>query len=158
MEKTITTAILAIAGIIATVALINAILPAASKGSGALTGANNAAANRIKTDIELVFATGETTGDTITFWAKNVGVSTIAAIKESDIFLTTPSTITRVPYDGGGSPTIPYWVYTIEQGQTDWLQAGTVKVTLYLNSVTTGLHKVSMTVHNGASAQKEFSI
>ena len=50
MEKAITSALLIIASIIAALALINAVLPAASKSSGALLMANTVAADRIKTD------------------------------------------------------------------------------------------------------------
>ena len=74
----------------ATVALINAVIPAMGKGSGALLTANTEAADRIKTDIEIVFASGNSTGDEIIFWAKNVGTKTIKAITDSDILLTTP--------------------------------------------------------------------
>ena len=158
MEKTITTALLVIASIVATVALINAIIPAAGKGTGALITANSSAADRIKTDIDIVFASGNSTGDDITFWAKNVGSIPVKAIDTSDIFLTTPSEIKRIPYDGSGSPTKPYWIYTIEGGGTDWTQAVTVKFNIYLTSGTTGLHKVDMGLYNAVRAAKEFSI
>ena len=61
MEKVITTALLLIASVIAATALINAVLPAANKSSGALLAANSAAADRIKTDIEIVHASGNDT-------------------------------------------------------------------------------------------------
>ena len=129
------------------------------KGSGALLTANTEAADRIKTDIEIVFASGNSTGDEIIFWAKNVGTKTIKAITDSDIFLTTPSAVSRIAYSATCSAgTAPCWKYSLEGGETDWKQAVTVKVTQYLTSGTTGLHKVLMTVYNAASAEKEFSI
>ena len=156
MEKTITTALLVIASIVAAVALINALIPAAGKGSGALVAANEVAANRIKTDVEIVFATGNTGDSKIIFWAKNVGSNTIQPIEESDIFLTTPTTIQRIPY---GAPSgTPYWDYVIEDGASAWTQAATVKVTLNMVSVATGLHQVTITVYNAVSTEKDFSI
>lgn len=157
MEKTITTALLVIASIVATVALINAVIPAVGKSSGALLTANSDASDRIKTDIDIVFASGNTTGDRITFWVKNVGSKTIKAIKESDIFLTTPSAITRVPHTGSASQD-PRWDYVIEGGATSWGQAVTLKVTLYMDTGSTGLHKVTIAVYNAVQAEKEFSV
>ena len=159
MEKTITTAILVIASIVASVALMNAVLPAASKGSGALLTANNAAADRIKTDTEIVFASGNSTGDEIIFWVKNVGSKAIKPIGDSDVFLDTPSTISRIPYDANCSSSVPpCWKYAIEGGESEWTQAVTIKVTLHLSSGSTGLHKVTFTVYNAVRAEKEFSI
>ena len=157
MEKTITTALLVIASIVATMALINAVLPAAGKGSGALLSANSAAADRIKTDIDIIFATGNSTGDKITFWAKNVGSKAIKPIENSDIFVNTPTTITRIPHTGSASQN-PRWEYAIEGSASDWTQTVTVKVTIYLASGTTGLHKVTMAVPNAVTTEKEFSI
>ena len=157
MEKTITTALLVIASIIATIALINAVIPAVGKGTGALLTANTAAADKIKTDIEIVFASGNATGDEITFWVKNVGSLPIKPISNSDIFLTTPTKITRIPYTGSASQD-PRWDYTKEGSESAWTQAVTVKVTLYLDGGETGLHKVKLALYNAVNAEKEFSI
>ena len=122
--------------------------------------ANAAVSDRIKTDIDVVLAYGDTVSDQIVFWPKNVGTQTISAIDQSDIFLKSPSATVRVPYwNGGGSPPPDYWVYTLENGSA-WTQAVTVKVTLHMaaTTVATGLHTVKMAVPNGVSAEKEFSI
>ena len=159
MEKTITTAILVIASIIMTVALINAVIPAAARGSGALITANTSATDRIKTDIDIVFASGNSTGDEINFWVKNIGSKTIRTINDSDIFLTTPTTISRVPYDASCSASVPpCWSHVLEGSAADWNQSETIKVTAHLSSGSTGLHKVSIAVYNAVSAEKEFSI
>jgi uncharacterized membrane protein len=54
MDKAITSGLLIIASIVAAVALINAVIPAMNESSGALVTANSAAADRIRTDIEIV--------------------------------------------------------------------------------------------------------
>ena len=54
MDKAITTGLLLIASIVAAMALINAVLPAMGKSSGALLSANSAASDRVRTDIEVV--------------------------------------------------------------------------------------------------------
>ncbi len=159
MEKTITTALLVIAGIIAAVALINAVLPAANKGSGALLMANAASADRIKTDVEIVFASGNATGDEINFWVKNVGSNVIKPIDESDVFVTTPTIISRIPYNASCTAgSAPCWKHALEGGATAWTLSATVKVSVYLSSGTAGLHKIKIAVYNSVSAEKEFSI
>ena len=157
MEKTISTALLVIAAVVATVALINAVIPAVSKSSGALSEANAEVADRIKTDVEIVLATGNSTGDVITFWAKNVGSKSIKPISKSDVFLETPSSITRVP-NTADTTSNPSWSHTIEGSGSSWDKSVTVKVVIRLASGATGLHKVTLSLYNSVSAEKEFSI
>jgi flagellar protein FlaG len=157
VEKTITTALLVIAAVVATVALINAVLPAVGKSSSALSEANSEVADRIKTDVEIVLASGNTTGDVVTFWAKNVGSKSIKPITKSDVFLQTSSSITRIPYTAD-SASNPRWSYTIEGGGSSWDQSVTLKVVIRRSSGTTGLLKVIMSLYNSVSAEKEFSI
>ena len=130
MEKAITTSLLVIAGIVGTLALINAVIPAVGKSSGALLTANSDAADRIKTDIDIVFVSGNSTGDVITFWAKNVGSTSIKPISKSDIFLNTPSTISRIDYTGDVTSN-PSWTFDIEGGGERLDRVGDGKV--YLN-------------------------
>ena len=141
-------------------ALVNAVIPAVGRSSGALLTANTAASERIKTDIDVVLAYGDTVSDQIVFWPKNVGTETIAAIDQSDVFLESPSATVRIPHwNGEGLSPPDYWVYALENGST-WTQAVTAKVTLHMvaTKVATGVHTVKMAVPNGVSAEKEFGI
>ena len=155
VEKAISTALMVIASIVATLALINAVVPAVGKGSSALLTANSVASERIKTYVEIVFATANTGDNTILFWAKNVGSTIINNVDASDVFLTTPTTVERIPY--GVASGTPYWDYVLETS-TQWGKAVTIGVTLNMASVSTGAHSLTMIVHNSASASKEFSV
>jgi hypothetical protein len=155
MEKVITTALLIIASVAASMALINAVLPALGKSSSALVTANKAAAERIRTDIDIVHATGDTGANTATVWVKNIGPQVIKVISNSDVFLTKPSSVVRLPYGDGCSANC--WDYTIEGGNSDWSQAVTVKFTLY-TSMAVGTHTISIGVFNAVSASKDFSL
>ncbi len=75
MDKAITTGIMIIASVIASVALINAVLPAIGDSSGALSAANASAADRIRTDIEIVHAASPAVvgEDQVLVWVKNIG-------------------------------------------------------------------------------------
>ena len=157
MEKVIATALLIIASVVASMALINAVLPALGKSSSALATANKKAAERIRTDIDVVHATGDTSG-TITVWVKNVGDQAIKSVKDSDVIITKPSGaggVKRLSYVSGCSSEC--WDFTIEDSATDWTTAVTVKFTL-TTSVTSGSYSVSVAVPNGVTANKDFSV
>ncbi|MCH8348701.1 MAG: hypothetical protein J4N89_10775 [Chloroflexi bacterium] len=155
MQGVISTALLLIASVIAATGLINAVLPAANKSSGALLAANSVAADRIKTDIEIVHASGNDTSNKITLWVKNIGTKNIAPISASDVILTTPSDILRLPYVSGCSSEC--WDYLVEDSGSDWKQSVTVKFTLS-TSVTTGVYTITLSVVNAVSAVKDFSV
>ena len=156
MEKAITTGLFIIASVVATIALINAVIPALGKSSSALVTANAAASDRIKTDIEILHATGNTTDKTVTFWVKNIGTTTIKDITVSDIFLDTPTSVSRLAYTSGCASDC--WDYALEGGATVWRNTGTVKFTITMSSLSTGVYSVKVIVFNGASAEKDFSI
>ena len=153
MEKTVATALFLIATVIAAVAVMNTVMPAVGRGTSALVGASNAAASQLKTDVKIVFATGDSSTNQITFWVKNVGAEKVRAIDKSDLFLTTPTTVSRIPYGDGTE----FWTYSMENG-TDWVQGVSVKVTIHLTSVTAGLYAINFIVPNGSSATREFSV
>ena len=160
MDKAITSGLLIIASLVAALALINAVLPAMNKSSGALVAANAAAADRIRTDIEIIHVatdTGAVGEDQIVVWVKNIGVKKIDPITSSDVFLDTPSGVKRLAYDASGA--VESWNYTVENG-ADWTQAVTVKMTLHLSdgSVSSGGYSVTVNVANAVSAAKDFSV
>lgn len=154
MEKTITTAMLVIASLVAAIALINAVLPAMGKSASALTTANSEASKRIRTDIDVIYATGDT-GGTITIWVKNVGTQVIKAVESSDIIIIKPSSVSRLPYVAGCSSEC--WDYTLEDSATAWTTTVTVKFTV-TTAVATGSYSVSVAAPNGVIATKDFSV
>ena len=154
MEKTITTAILIIASLIAAIALINAVLPATGKSASALATANSEAAKRIKTDIDVIYATGSTSG-TITIWVKNVGAQVIRSVKDSDIIIKKPGGVSRLSYVSGCSSEC--WDYTLEDNAAAWTTAVTVKFTV-TTAVAAGSYSVSIAAPNGVTAVKDFSV
>ena len=156
MEKAISSSLFIIASVVATIALINAVLPALGKSSGALVSANAAASDRIRTDIEILHATGDTSAKTVTFWVKNIGTTTIKDITVSDIFLDTPSSVSRLSYTSGCSSDC--WDCALEGGATVWKQSETVKFTLTMSTLESGVYSVRLSVFNGVSADKDFSI
>lgn len=155
MEKAITTALLVIASVVAAVALVNAILPTVTLGSSAVASSSGALAERMRTDVDIIFAAGNTATNTVTFWAKNVGTQTVNVVERSDLFLTVPTTgARRIPYDTGAEK----WTYVLEDSATEWSQTKTVKVTITLTSLATGVYSIQFVLPNGAQAEKQFSV
>ena len=155
MGSSITAAMLVIASIIASLAVINAVLPATGKSASALVTANKTASERIKTDIAIVHASGNAASDQVTVWVKNIGTQIIRPVNSSDVILTTPTSVIRLPY--AASCTSECWNYSIEGGGADWIQAVTVKFTIK-TSVDIGNYNVSVAVANAVEADKDFSI
>ena len=160
MDKAITTGLLIIASVVASVALMNAVLPAIADSSGALSGASASAADRIRTDIEIVHVASPSVGgeDQVLVWAKNIGSQKIDPVESSDIFLTSSTTVKRLSH--GSSSGSEYWDYIVEGGGTAWTQTVTIKITLHLDdgSVGTGAYTISVAAYNSVSATKDFSV
>ncbi len=119
--------------------------------------ANKKTAERIKTDIDVIHATGDTAG-TVTVWVKNVGNQVIRSVKDSDVIITKPSAaggVKRLSYVSGCSSEC--WDYTIEDSAPDWSTAVTVKFTL-TTSVSSGSYSISVAAPNGVNASKDFSV
>ena len=157
MDKAITSGLLIIASVIASVALINAVIPAMSKSSGALVTANAEAADRIRTDIEVIHVASKTSPDQVIVWVKNIGMNTIKPIESGDVFLTTPTEVKRLSH--GSSSGAEYWDYTIENGSA-WTRTVTVKMTLHLTNgtIVAGGYNVIVNVYNSVNASKDFSV
>ena len=136
-------------------ALFNAVLPAMGKSSGALLTANAEAADRIRTDIEIIHATGNAGTDEITVWVKNIGTQVISSVAASDLLITDSNGVTRLSYESGCSGGC--WDYQIEDSATAWVQAVTVKFTLF-TPVSAGAYSVSVSVVNAVNATKDFSV
>ena len=160
MDKAITTGLLIIASVVASVALMNAVLPAIADSSGALSGASASAADRIRTDIEIVHVASPSVGgeDQVLVWVKNIGSQKIDPVESSDVFLTSSTTVKRLSH--GSSSGSEYWDYIVEGGGTAWTQTVTIKITLHLDdgSVGTGAYTISVAAYNSVSATKDFSV
>ncbi len=180
MDKAIVTLLLTVAGVIAAVAVMNAVYPAVTRSSSALSSASGNVDERIKTSVSVVQGLGElnssgTFVDTNSnslfdffIWVKNVGDIRVSAIEESDVFFGQPGaaaahTVKRVPHTSDAGGTYPQWSYAVENG-TDWGPANTIKVTVAFNdgcpgacSKPAGTYYLRFITPNGVSAEHYFS-
>lgn len=132
MDKAITTIMITVASVVAMLVVVNAIMPAVTGTSSAITSSGAALDDRIKSDIEVVHATGETDGFAAYIWVKNVGASNLAAIDRVDVFFGPENAVQRVRYGGPGC-LAPCWEFTIENADR-WEPTATLLVTLNLDS------------------------
>lgn len=167
--------LLTIAGVISAIAIINAVYPAITRSTGALSAASDTVDQRIRTNINIIHALGEHNASTTPqwvdtnnnslfdffVWVKNVGDSRISTIDETDLFFGQAGDITRIPYDAAGSA-YPSWSYTIE-GDTEWSIGTTVKVTVSFDdgcpsacTKSTGSYFVKVITPNGISSERYF--
>ena len=169
--------LLTIAGVIAAVAVMNAVYPAVTRSSSAVASASSTVDERIRTNISVVQSVGELNSSSawvdtnvntlfdFYVWSKNVGDIRIPAVNEVDIFFGRPGGIVRVPHVDDAGGTYPQWSYTFEGGATEWSIASTVKFDIKFNDgcpstciQPTGTYFIRIITPNGVAAESYFSM
>ena len=104
MDKVLVTTLLTMAAVVASIMVINTVLPALGTSGSSVLSSSGAASDRIKTNIEIITVAG-TVGATTTYaWIKNVGAANVLAVSQGDLFWQQGTTaITRIAYDTGDS-------------------------------------------------------
>ena len=131
--------------------VVNAILPAVGTGSGAVVSSSQAAANRIKTAIEIIHATHDSTNH-IRFWVKNVGSIDIEDIENADVFVEfnddfSPINATSTkPLACPTTPSGDWW----SADETVWKPQSTIEITVCLSGGGTPT-RVHFTTANGVT-------
>lgn len=159
-QEVMSTALLMIATIIATVALVNAVFPSIYGTVGSISTVTNTVNDRMKTDMRIVYETATVDTPTLTVWIKNTGKVEVAgsSIEYSDVFFgdgTGP--LTRATYDAGAN----MWVYEIENDDGDgfWGYGETIKVTITAaDNFAAGDHRVRMVLYNGVYCEDAFTL
>ena len=157
MDKVLVTTLLTMAAVVAAVMVVNTMLPALGRSTSAVLSSSSAAAERLKTDTEIIHVATDTSGDPdiVYAWIKNVGAAEITAIDSSDLFFKTSTTFDRLSYNAScGSDC---WSYSIE-GATDWDPGVTIKITINLSASLSGDYLVRFVTHNAVVAEKEFTV
>ncbi|GBD11861.1 hypothetical protein HRbin23_01541 [bacterium HR23] len=169
MDKAISTVLLIIAGMIATLVVVRSAYPAVVRGGNSIVNITQRMSERIETQISIVFATGEldangTWQDTdndgyfdVTVWVKNVGSSRILGITDIDVFYGNAGSFQRIPYVGDAGGSFPNWSYTLEN-DTEWKSMATLKVSIHFTSAQpSGTYLVKVITPSGAYAEQWFS-
>ena len=167
MDKVITSMLLLIAAIVATIVVINSILPAVQRTSSDIVAASDVVGKRLRSDVKIIEVSGVDGEDSVQLWAKNVGAADIPSLDKIDVFFGLTNDFERIAYDDTDAcpnpnpppRTAPCWQYTLEN-DTEWSPAATLRVTIYLDyDLAAGSEYVSTIVlPNGITATKKFSL
>lgn len=146
------------AGIVAIMAVINTVLPAVGRTSGALVATADVVDQRISSQIEIIHATGETGTSTVHLWVKNVGAATQSPLEMVDVFFGPENDFSRIPYGGAGC-SAPCWEYDLEN-DTIWAPTATLRITIHWDqNLQTGVvYYVKVVSPNGVDDAKLFTL
>jgi archaellum component FlaF (FlaF/FlaG flagellin family) len=158
LDKTITTVLLIIAGVICSVFLFNSVYPMINRSSAAMVSMTDKIDDRMKSRIDIVHATGSANRQTVYIWIKNVGSTQIDQIEESDVFLGPDGNFMRIPHESNAGGTYPRWKYDIEN-DSQWGVGATIKITVtYDTDPGSGTYYVKVVIPNGIGAEYYFSM
>ncbi len=170
MDKTLTTILLIIASLVCTIMVINAVYPATSLSTGAITSASTQMGERMKSQVEVIHAAGELDSGgawqdingngkfDIFIWVKNIGTTRIVSLENCDVFIGEGGAWTRVPQEEWAEGASPSWSYTIENGE-EWRQATTLKIDVsYAVPLPGGEYTLKFITPNGIAEEYSFSI
>jgi archaellum component FlaF (FlaF/FlaG flagellin family) len=158
LDKTITTALLIIAGIVCSVFLFNSVYPMINRSSAAMTSMTDKIDDRMKTQVDIVHVANSADNLNIYIWMKNVGSNRIDNIEESDVFLGPQGNFGRIPHVSEAGGTYPHWSYVIEN-DTEWKTGATIKITVsYDVDPGSDTYYVKVVIPNGIAAEYYFSM
>jgi archaellum component FlaF (FlaF/FlaG flagellin family) len=158
LDKTITTALLIIAGIVCSIFLFNSVYPMISRSSAAMVSMTEKIDDRMQTQVDIVHVAATQDRQTVYIWVKNVGSSRIVTIEQSDIFLGPQGNFVRIPYSVTAEGSYPQWDYVIEN-DTEWKSGATIKITVTYSSLPpSGTYFVKVVIPNGIAVEYYFSM
>lgn len=158
MDKAITTALLIIAGMVATIFIFNSVYPAVGRSSAAMISMSDQINDRMKSRISVVNAANSADRKTVYIWVKNTGSTQITDVAKLDVFLGPDGNFQRIPYSADAGGSYPQWTYTIENS-SEWGISATIKITVnYSVDPGAGTYFTKVVIPNGISDEFFFSM
>ncbi|OPY27778.1 MAG: hypothetical protein A4E28_01845 [Methanocella sp. PtaU1.Bin125] len=160
-QEVISSAILIIAAIIATVALVNAVYPSLFTTTDSVQSVSDTASDRLKTDVNVDMASMQN-ATTLFLWAKNVGSIKVPAGKlpYTDLYFGEPGSMAMVER----SETAAFrWAYVLDDmdGNGDWDPGEILQIAITdagASHLTTGTHDLQLVLYNSASIKNTITI
>ena len=159
-DEAISTAIMAVATIVAALVLVNAMYPSLYSASGSILSMNGRASDRIRTDLTVLtewYPPGHPADDVLLeAWVKNTGSTTISAadMGKMDVFLDVGNhTSARVPGADWSGEVLN------GNGDGDWDPAETVHLLVHFDPAgcAAGPWQLEVVLPNGVSAADGFT-
>jgi hypothetical protein len=159
--------LLIISAVVATVVVVNSVLPAIQRTSSDIVAASDVLGRRLRSDVKIIETSGVAGDDFVQVWAKNVGASEIPSLTKIDVFFGETDGFERIAYDPEATcpdPSPPprtenCWQFALEN-DTEWTPYATLRITVYLTyDLEAGTDYVSTIVlPNGLSASRVFTL
>jgi archaellum component FlaF (FlaF/FlaG flagellin family) len=158
LDKILVTIFMTIAGVVSAVLVFNAIYPTAVESGAAMTGMERRIDERLKSQIEIIHATGKSTNSDVSVWVKNIGSLRVTGVERCDVFFGLEGSFGRIPYGNGEGP--PYWEYELENNDTEWNPSATLKILIRYGGTypSAGRHFLKVVLPNGISDEYYFHI
>ena len=157
MDKAIVTGLLVIASTVAAALLVVTISPSIRTGSQSISGASISMAQRIETEIAIITAEPDQTGQRIDVWLKNAGSTNIMPLSSLDVILRS-SDGRRGEYVPHGAASGNSWV-VVPASHEVWHSGGTLRMQVSLaDALTSGKYRISATTPNGVSSDMDFEM
>ena len=159
--------LLIISAVVATVVVVNSVLPAIQRTSSDIVAASDVLGRRLRSDVKIIETSGVAGDDFVQVWAKNVGASEIPSLTKIDVFFGETDGFERIAYDPEATcpnPSPPprtenCWQFALEN-DTEWTPYSTLRITVYLTyDLEADTEYVSTIVlPNGLSASRVFTL
>ena len=158
MDKTITTALLIIAGIVCIVFVFNSVYPMVNRSSQEMANEAQIVSDRMKSRIVIIDAANTLDLKTVYVWVKNVGSSIIQPTEKSDVFFGQEGSFNSIPYLNNAQGAYPSWSFELEN-DTEWQNGATLKITItYDKALDPGIYYIKIVIPNGVSDEYFFSM
>jgi archaeal flagellar protein FlaG len=160
-QEVISSAILIIAGVIATIALVNAVYPSLFTATDSVHSVSGTASDRVKTDVRIAMAS-QPNASALYVWVKNVGSTEIPAsqLGYTDVYFGDSGSMARADTDGHAAF---HWSYVLDDidGDGSWGPGETLQVLISDQGsahLTAGTHDVKLVLYNSASVADTVTI
>lgn len=160
-QEVISGAILLIAGIIATVALVNVIYPSLFTATDSVHSVSETARDLVNTGVSIAMAS-QPNDTSLYVWAKNVGSTTIPASKivYTDVYFGDKGSMARADTDELAAF---HWSYVLDDldGDGNWGPGETMQVLITdtgASHLAAGMHEVKLVLYNSASVTDTVTI
>lgn len=160
-QEVISSAILIIAAIIATVALINAVYPSLFTATDSIHSVSDSASDRVKTDVKMDMASKQN-ASTLFVWMKNIGSVAVPAgrLPYTDLYFGEPGSMAMV----STSPAASFrWAFVLDDQDSDgdWDSGETMQIAITdvdEARLTSGTHDLQLVLYNSASFRDTITI
>ncbi len=162
MSSVMAESILIIASVVIAASVAGVVMNQVGVFQSTFTTTTEAQKDTLLTNFKIVMATN-TTDDTVTIWAKNVGQNPITSLDKFDVYFGEIDQVKNIPYDPLCVPpsvcTDDTWRYNAIPANNYWQIMDTLSINITDNQITKGVtYQITIISSNGVSNEQIFSL